>query len=53
MYHRLIEEVTDIEKKYPWLEKAGLRNSTEALIVAPDRTQGIVNAKMPLRQCST
>ena len=34
MYHRQIEEVADIEKTYQWLEKAGLRDSTEALIMA-------------------
>lgn len=34
MYHRQIEEVADIEKTYQWLEKAGLKDSTEALIMA-------------------
>ncbi len=34
MYHRQIEEVADIEKFYQWLEKAGLKDSTEALIMA-------------------
>uniref|UniRef100_A0A7N8XHF5 Reverse transcriptase domain-containing protein n=1 Tax=Mastacembelus armatus TaxID=205130 RepID=A0A7N8XHF5_9TELE len=34
MYHRQIQEVADIEKSYRWLEKAGLKDSTEALIVA-------------------
>ena len=34
MYHRQIEEVADIKKSYQWLEKAGLKDSTEALIMA-------------------
>jgi len=34
MYHRQIEVVPDIEKSYQWLEKAGLKDSTEALNVA-------------------
>ncbi|TWW67382.1 hypothetical protein D4764_02G0004230 [Takifugu flavidus] len=34
MYHRQIEEVADIEKTYQWLTKAGLKDSTEALIMA-------------------
>ena len=33
-YHRQIEEVADIEKSYQWLEKAGLKDSIEALIMA-------------------
>ena len=32
--HRQIEEVADIEKSYQWLDNAGLRDSTEALIMA-------------------
>ena len=31
---RQIEEVADIEKSYQWLEKAGLKDSIEALIMA-------------------
>ena len=34
MYHRQIEEVADIQKSYQWLDKAGLKDSTEALIMA-------------------
>ena len=34
MYHCQIEEVADIGKTYHWLEKAGLKDSTEALIIA-------------------
>ena len=34
MYHRQIEEVADVEKCYQWLQKAGLKDSTEALIMA-------------------
>ena len=34
MYHRQIAEVPDFEKFYQWLEKAGLTDSTEALILA-------------------
>ena len=34
MYHRQITEVTDIRKAYQWLEKVGLTDSTEALILA-------------------
>ena len=34
MYHRQIVEVADIRKSYQWLEKAGLTDSTEALILA-------------------
>ncbi|KAF7642861.1 hypothetical protein LDENG_00249410 [Lucifuga dentata] len=33
-YHRQIEGVTDITKSYQCLEKAGLKDSTEALIMA-------------------
>ncbi|KAI3377065.1 hypothetical protein L3Q82_000275 [Scortum barcoo] len=33
MYHRQIEEVPDIRKSYQWLEKAGLKDSTEVLIM--------------------
>ncbi|XP_015259534.1 PREDICTED: protein NLRC3-like [Cyprinodon variegatus] len=34
VYHRQIEEVADIKKSYLWLEKAGLKDNTEALIMA-------------------
>ncbi len=34
MYHCQIEEVADIKKFYQWLEKAGLKDSTKALIMA-------------------
>ena len=34
MYHQQIEEVADIVKTYQWLEKAALKDSTEALIMA-------------------
>ncbi|CAL9694852.1 unnamed protein product [Knipowitschia caucasica] len=34
MYHRSITEVADLKKSYQWLEKAGLQDSTEALIMA-------------------
>jgi len=34
MYHRQTEEVNDIEKSCQWLEKSGLKDSTEALIMA-------------------
>ncbi|KAI3356768.1 hypothetical protein L3Q82_003449 [Scortum barcoo] len=36
MYHRQIEEVADIRKSYQWLEKAGLKDSTEVLIISYD-----------------
>ncbi|KAL4005205.1 hypothetical protein ACER0C_004918 [Sarotherodon galilaeus] len=34
MYHRQIAEVADIQKSYQILDKAGLKDSTEALILA-------------------
>ncbi|XP_024121103.1 uncharacterized protein LOC112142083 [Oryzias melastigma] len=34
MYHRTITDVADIKKSYQWLERAGLQDSTEALILA-------------------
>ena len=34
MLHRQIEKLADIDKTYHWLEMAGLRDSTEALIMA-------------------
>ena len=37
MYHRQIVEVADIRKSYQWLEKAGLADSTEALILAAQK----------------
>ncbi|CAJ1059649.1 uncharacterized protein LOC127604228 [Xyrichtys novacula] len=33
MYHRQIAEVADMSKSYQWLERAGLKDSTEALIM--------------------
>ena len=36
MYHRQIEEVADMEKTYQWLEKAGLKDSTEALLLVEE-----------------
>ena len=37
MYHRQIEEVAEIRKTYQWLEKAGLKASTDALIMAAQK----------------
>ena len=34
MYHRNITEVAAIKKSYQWLDRAGLKDSTEALIMA-------------------
>ncbi|KAK1803953.1 hypothetical protein P4O66_003890 [Electrophorus voltai] len=34
IYYRQIVEVADMEKSYRWLEKAGLKDGTEALIMA-------------------
>ncbi|XP_051931065.1 uncharacterized protein LOC127607055 [Hippocampus zosterae] len=34
MYHRTITEVADLKKSYQWLERTGLKDSTEALILA-------------------
>ncbi|XP_051924320.1 uncharacterized protein LOC127602290 [Hippocampus zosterae] len=34
MYHRTITEVADLKKSHQWLERAGLKDSTEALILA-------------------
>ena len=33
-YHQQTEDVADIKKTYQWLERAGLRDSTEAVIMA-------------------
>ncbi|TWW67367.1 hypothetical protein D4764_02G0004080 [Takifugu flavidus] len=33
MYRRQIEKVADIKKTYQWLEKAGLKDGTEALLM--------------------
>ncbi|XP_051911362.1 uncharacterized protein LOC127593748 [Hippocampus zosterae] len=33
-YHRTITEMADLKKSYQWLERASLRDSTEALILA-------------------
>jgi len=67
MYHQQIEEVTDIEKSYQWLQKAGLKDSTEALTMAAreqalstraievtsDKTPGVGCPKKLLRLSST
>ena len=37
MNHQHIEKVANIKKKYQWLEKAGLRDSTELLILAAQK----------------
>lgn len=34
MYHQEIEEVADIEKSCQWLDKAGLKDRAELLIIA-------------------
>ena len=34
MHHHQIEEMADIGKTYQWREKAGVKDSTEALIMA-------------------
>ena len=36
MDHHQTEEVADIRKTYQWMEKAGLKDSTEALIMAAE-----------------
>jgi len=46
MYHRQIEEVADIEKSHQWPEKAGLRDSTEALIMAAQEQALSIRARM-------
>lgn len=33
MYHQQMEEVADIVKSYQWLDKTGLKDSTEALMM--------------------
>ena len=56
MYRRQIEEVADIEKSYQWLEKVGLKDSTEALIMATQEqtlcTKAIVAGVYHIRQDS-
>ncbi|KAM6449746.1 uncharacterized protein PHA67_017094 [Liasis olivaceus] len=37
MYHWQTVEVADIRKSYQWLERAGLKDSTEALIIATQK----------------
>lgn len=34
IYHPQVEEVADMKKFFQWLEKAGLKDSKEALITA-------------------
>ncbi|TWW67217.1 hypothetical protein D4764_02G0002580 [Takifugu flavidus] len=67
MYHRQIEEVADIEKTYQWLTKAGLKDGTEAVLMAAQEqalstraiearvyhTPGADCVEMPLRESST
>lgn len=36
-HHREIEEMADIEKSYQWLDKAGLKDSTDAWIMAAQK----------------
>lgn len=50
LYHRQIVEVADITKSYQWLEKAGLKDRTETLILAAQE-QTLVQDQ--LRQGST
>lgn len=41
MYHKRIEEVSDIKKSYQWLEKTGLKDNIEALnMVAQEQALG-------------
>ena len=37
LYHLQLEIVADIEGTYQWLEKAGLTDSTEAVIMAAEQ----------------
>lgn len=37
-YHCQFEEVADVRKSYQWLKKTGLKDSTEALIMAAQET---------------
>ena len=67
MYHQQTEEVADIVKTYQWLEKAGLKDTTEPLIMTAQEkalnTRSIevyhtrqdprFSTKTPLKQCST
>ena len=34
MYHCQLEEVADIKKSHQWLDNAGLKDNTEAVIMA-------------------
>lgn len=54
--HQQIEEVADIKKSFQRLEKAGLKDSTEAIIMAAHehhRTRDPGCAKMSLKQFSS
>lgn len=69
MYHRQIDKLADINKSHQWLEKTGLKDSTEGLIVAAQKQTLSTRAretgvypfqalnegwvKMPLRQSNT
>lgn len=47
IYHRQIEEVADIKKSYQWLDKAGAKDSTKALILTEQElflSTGLVEA---------
>lgn len=37
MYHQHIGEIVDMTKSYKWLERAGLKNGTEALTMAAQK----------------
>ena len=37
MYHQWIEEVADIKKSHQWLEKAGMKDSTDTLIMSAQK----------------
>lgn len=62
MNHRQVKEVAVLENTFQWLDKVGLKDSTEAPIMASqeqvmgtgsikeERTPGVHFAKMPLRQ---
>lgn len=62
MYQWQIEGVVDIEKSNQWLDKAGLNDSTEALIsehkiqihrlgsTKPGKTPGVNCVKIPLKK---
>ena len=52
MYYRQIEEVADFGKSYQWVEKAGLKSSTEALIMAAQE-QALNTRSIEARVCHT